>query len=54
MRYRVIASRSLADLESEVNRILQTGGELIGGISCVKLSSGMDDILWCQAVMCRY
>lgn len=51
-RYRVIASHNLADLESEVNRIVQNGGELIGGITCLERRSG--EVLWAQAVMCRY
>ncbi len=51
MKYRVIATHSLSDLESEVNRILQNGGELIGGINAVKTGG---DVLWCQAVLCRY
>lgn len=51
MKYRVIAMEDLASLESEVNRILEKGGELIGGIGCVR-DGGV--IIWCQAVLYRY
>lgn len=50
--YRVIATSDLGSLEREVNRILQNGGELIGGINCVRVSPEPHDVLWCQAVMC--
>lgn len=51
-RYRVIASHNLADLEMEVNRLVERGADLIGGIVCTELRSGQ--IMWAQAVMCRY
>ena len=50
-RYRVITAQDLGILESEVNRVLQDGGELIGGIACVR-DGGY--IIWSQAVMCWY
>lgn len=50
-RYRVVSNHDLGLLESEVNRILDNGGELVGGITCVRDAG---DILWCQAVMCWY
>lgn len=51
-RYRVITSSNLADLEMEVNRLIDRGADLIGGITCVELRSGQ--VIWAQAVMCRY
>jgi len=50
-RYRVVTSEDLGSLESEVNRILENGGELIGGIGCVRDGGA---VIWCQAVMCWY
>jgi hypothetical protein len=49
--YRVITHQDLGVLEREVNRVIQEGGELIGGIACVR-DGGL--IIWSQAVMCWY
>lgn len=51
-RYRVITFNNLADLEMEVNRLVEKGAELIGGITFVELRSGQ--VVWAQAVLCRY
>jgi hypothetical protein len=50
-RYQVITNQYLDSLEREVNQILENGGELVGGIACVKDSGA---IVWSQAVLCWY
>lgn len=49
--YRVITAATLAELENQVNKALQDGADLVGGVGYIGTSSGGQ---WFQAVMCWY
>ena len=47
--YRVIMANTLPELENEVNRALQDGADLIGGVGCITVTG--QHYVWFQAVM---
>lgn len=49
--YRVITAATIAELENQVNKALQDGADLVGGVGYVGTSAVGQ---WFQAVMCWY